>query len=465
VAASTGIITTIAGNGGAGYNGDGLATGAALSYPSGVAVDGVGNVYIGDTYNYRIRKVAPATGIISTVAGTGVAGFTGEAGQATAARLNVPLGLGVDAAGNVYIADYGNDRIRKLHVANGLLTTVAGSGIRAFGGDGGEATAGQINLPQGVALDSAGNLYIADTSNHRVRRVSVPTRDGGSDYDNDGKADLALYRPSTGYWYIKQSSTNYASYLAYQWGLSTDIAVPGDYDGDGRGDLGLYRPSTGYWYVLLSNATYTTYLALPWGISGDIPVPGDYDGDGKADLGLYRPSTGYWYILLSSTNYTTYIAKQWGLSTDVAVGGDYDGDGKTDLGLYRPSTGYWYVLLSSANYTTYLASQWGLSTDISVAGDYDGDGKTDLGVYRPSTGYWYILKSSSNFTSYLALQWGLSTDIVLGGGDYDGDGKADLALYRPSTGYWYILQSSTNYATYIAQQWGISTDIPVLQRR
>jgi CSLREA domain-containing protein len=283
---------------------------------------------------------------------------------------------------------------------------------------------------------------------------------GTTDFDSDGKTDLALYRPSAGYWYIKQSGTNYTTYQSYQWGLSTDLPVSGDYDGDGKSDVAVYRPSTGYWYILQSSTNYTTFIAQQWGLSTDIPVQGDYDGDGKSDLGLYRPSAGYWYVLLSSANYTTYIARQWGLSTDIPVRGDYDGDGKSDLGLYRPSAGYWYVLLSSANYTTYIARQWGLSTDVPVPGDYDGDGKSDLALYRPSAGYWYVLQSGSSFMTYLTYQWGLSTDLPAPG-DYDGDGKADLALYRPSAGYWYVLQSSTGYTTYLAQQWGLSTDIPV----
>jgi hypothetical protein len=284
-----------------------------------------------------------------------------------------------------------------------------------------------------------------------------------SDFDGDGKTDLALFRPSTGIWYIEQSTTNYTTYLAQQWGLTTDRPLNGDYDGDGKADLALYRPSTGIWYVMLSSTNYTSYIAHQWGLSTDIPVPGDYDGDGRTDLGLYRPSTGIWYILQSSTNYTTYIAQQWGLSSDIPVTGDYDGDGKADLGLYRPSTGIWYILQSSTNYTNYVATQWGLSTDITVPGDYDGDGRFDLGLYRPSSGIWYILTSSSNYTNYIATQWGLSTDINVPG-DYDGDGRFDLGLYRPSTGIWYILTSSSNYTNYFTSPWGLSTDIALPAR-
>ena len=166
---SGGIISTVAGTGTAGYTGDGgQATSAQLNNPYGVAVDSQGNVYIADTLNNRVRKVSG--GIISTVAGTGTAGYSGDGGQATSAQLNQPMAAAVDGQGNLYIADYVNQRIRK--VSGGLITTVAGTGTAGFSGDGGQATSAQLNSPFSVAVDAGGNLYIADYSNQRIRRVS-----------------------------------------------------------------------------------------------------------------------------------------------------------------------------------------------------------------------------------------------------------------------------------------------------
>ena len=166
---SNGVITTVAGNGTYGFSGDnGPATSAQLYGPEGVAVDNAGNLYIADTYNERIRKVS--NGVITTVAGNGVCcGFSGDNGLATRAQLNGPWGAAVDSAGNLYIADYSNNRIRK--VVNGVITTVAGDGTCCFSGDNGPATSAQLYDPEGAAVDSAGNLYIADSLNYRIRKV------------------------------------------------------------------------------------------------------------------------------------------------------------------------------------------------------------------------------------------------------------------------------------------------------
>jgi uncharacterized repeat protein (TIGR01451 family) len=176
VDAVTGAVTTVAGNGVSSYQGDGgSAILAALYNPTAVAVDGSGNLFIADTYNNRVRRVNAATGVISTVAGNGNTSFSGDTGLATAASLYSPQGLALDSQGNLFIAESSNHRIRRVDAATGIITTVAGNGAGGFSGDSSAATAASLWYPRGVTLDSSGNLYIADTSNYRIRRVDAAT--------------------------------------------------------------------------------------------------------------------------------------------------------------------------------------------------------------------------------------------------------------------------------------------------
>jgi trimeric autotransporter adhesin len=167
----SGVITTVAGTGVAGYSGNGqAATAAQLRGPTDVVRDTAGNLYIADDGNHVVRKVTPS-GTISTVAGNGSAGYAGDGSLATKAKLTAPVGLDVDTAGNLYIADYGNGTVRKVSSA-GIITTVAGKGIVGFSGDGGAATAAELSHP-GDVVAVGGELYIADGGNSRVRAVSA----------------------------------------------------------------------------------------------------------------------------------------------------------------------------------------------------------------------------------------------------------------------------------------------------
>ena len=167
-----GVITTVAGTGKYGVGGDGgAATSAQLADPMGVAVDGSGNLFIADRNSSRIRKVS-ASGVITTVAGTGKYGFSGDGGMATSAQLTDPVGVAVEGSGNLFIADGSGSRIRKVS-ASGVITTVAGTGAPGFSGDGGAATSAQLNSPYGVAVDGGGNLFIADPVGSRIRKVSA----------------------------------------------------------------------------------------------------------------------------------------------------------------------------------------------------------------------------------------------------------------------------------------------------
>ena len=191
-----GIINTIAGNGSAGFGGDGsLAINASLNCPSGIALDGAGNIYIADWFNNRVRKVN-RSGIISTIAGDGSAGYAGDGGLAVFASLNYPTGVAVDGAGNVYIADCNNNRIRKVN-SSGIISTIAGDGNIGNGGDGGLATIANIVSPSGVAIDGVGNVYIADAGNSRVRKVDtigiIKTIAGNGSASFGGDGSAAIY--------------------------------------------------------------------------------------------------------------------------------------------------------------------------------------------------------------------------------------------------------------------------------
>ncbi|MBK6521909.1 MAG: T9SS type A sorting domain-containing protein [Sphingobacteriaceae bacterium] len=200
---SSGIITTIAGTGTAGYSGDGgLSTLAQIYNPFGVAADIAGNVYIADNVNHRIRKIN-TSGIITTIAGNGSPGFSGDGGQATSAQLSYPKGVTVDSQGNVYFHDGGNNVIRKIS-SSGTINTIAGTGISGFSGDGKPATMAQVFNPDGIAVDKIGNIFIADASNNRIRKINTSgvintiAGTGAIGYSGDGGTAITaqLYSPS-----------------------------------------------------------------------------------------------------------------------------------------------------------------------------------------------------------------------------------------------------------------------------
>jgi sugar lactone lactonase YvrE len=195
---TTGILTTIAGTN-PGFSGDNaLATAAQLNLPTALAIDTANNLYLADTGNHRIRKISAATGIITTIAGTGTQSFSGDAGLATSAAIDSPTGLVFDTANNLYIADTHNHRIRKITTTTGIITTIAGTGAPGYSGDTAAATTATLALPHGLTIDPAGNLYLADTANHRIRRIDATTGiittaagDGTQAFSGDGGPAIA----------------------------------------------------------------------------------------------------------------------------------------------------------------------------------------------------------------------------------------------------------------------------------
>jgi uncharacterized protein (TIGR03437 family) len=253
----SGIITTVAGNGNAGYRGDGgPAINASLNRPSRVSVDNAGNLYIADSGNSRIRKVTP-DGIITTVAGNGNPGYSGDGGLATRAALNYPEDAVADSAGNLFIADGDADVVRKVGV-DGSITTVAGNGAAGYSGDGGAATQASLSNPVGLAVDGAGNLYISDQGNQRIRKVtngiiSTIAGDGKAGYAGDGAAATAaelnspvcLHFDSAGNLYIGDRDNNRIRVVLANgtiWTVAGDGSAAYSGDGGSALDAGLSSP-------------------------------------------------------------------------------------------------------------------------------------------------------------------------------------------------------------------------------
>ena len=268
VVSASGIISTYAGNDTAGYNGDGIpASHASLCGPQGIAFDAVGNLYIADAGNNRVRKVN-AAGVITTVAGTGSSGYTGDNGLATSAQLSAPSAVAIDAAGDVYIADILNNVVRKIDGSTRIITTVAGNNTPGFGGDGGAATSAQLHYPAGVSLDEGGNLYIADQGNNTIREVDGAgnisvfagkhTSGYGGDYgvptDAELSAPVSVYVDGWGRVYIADYANNAVRIItAFALGTPSVVASTGMkvYPNPTTGSCTIELPAT------MANATVT----------------------------------------------------------------------------------------------------------------------------------------------------------------------------------------------------------------
>jgi uncharacterized protein (TIGR03437 family) len=418
VVAANGNIYTVVGNGSLGFSGDGAAANQAiLNQPTGIALDPSGNLYIADSENYRIRKAANegGSGVISTIAGNGGVSYSGDGGQAIKAQLNSPLGVAVDSAGNLYIADTANNVVRKVTAA-GAISTLAGNGKSGFGGDGSAATSAQLNAPQGIAVDASANVYIADTGNARIRKVSsggtisTYAGNGTPGYAGDGQAatsaqlnlPIGLTVDPAGNLFIADYGNNVVRKVAISSGTVSTVAGHGvqSYGGDGQaatsaalnGPLAVALDKAGNLYIADSQNNRVR-VVTPAGTIGTVAgtgLPG-YTGDGHSATsaqivspsGLVVDSSGGIYVTDSGSTVRKFTVG--GPIFTIAGNGTqgYSGDGgpatsaqlNAPMGMAVDSNGVLYVA-DTANSAIRTLQAAGFASSIaavvSAAGNQTG---------------------------------------------------------------------------------------------
>jgi trimeric autotransporter adhesin len=483
VTKSTGIITTVAGDGSHGYSGEGdgvLATSARLNFPQGVAIDASGNIYIADTRNHRIRMVTKSTGIITTVAGNGTVGFSGDGGLATSATLYIPTGVFVDASGNIYIADTNNNRIRMVTKSTGIITTVSGNRTVGFSGDGGLATSARLHNPRGVAIDASGNIYIADTTNRRIRMVTesagiITTVAGYGTVGFSGDGGLAtsatLYYPdgiaidASGNIYIADSTNHRIRMVTKSTGLITTVAGNGTIGFSGDGGLAtsarLHNPrgvaidASGNIYIA---DTYNNRIRMVTKSTGIITTE---VGNGTSAT-LYNPSgiaidtSGNIYIADTYNDRIRMVTNSTGIITTVA-GDGFSGDGglATSARLHNPravaidASGNIYIADTDNHRIRMVTESAGIITTVagngsSQYGDYSGDGGLATsatlsypnGIAIDASGNIYIADTNNNRIRMVTKSTGIITTVAGNGTvGFSGDGgQARFSLLNSPRG-------------------------------
>ena len=270
----------------------------------------------------------------------------------------------------------------------------------------------QSSLPVVVDSDGDGVPDSQDAFPKDPKEWKDSDGDGiGDNADTDGKVaisypSIGVFRPSTGYWYLDLNGNHKWDDCGvdgcYQYGQNGDQPVVGDWNNDGVAEIGVFRPSTGYWYLDLNGNHKWDGCGVDgcyqYGQNGDQPVVGDWNNDGVAEIGVFRPSTGYWYLDLNGNHKWDGCGVdgcyQYGQNGDQPVVGDWNNDGVAEIGVFRPSTGYWYLDLNGNHKWDGCGVdgcyQYGQNGDQPVVGDWNNDGVAEIGVFRPSAGYWYL---------------------------------------------------------------------------
>ncbi len=302
------------------------------------------------------------------------------------------------------------------------------------------------------------NFHLAFTQEFRTPSTEY------ADFDNNGFASAFVWRPGASATFYYANDLTSAGSTAVPFGTTGDIPVRGDFDGDGTADIAVFRPSTGTWYFQMSSAGARS---LVFGTSGDIPVPGDYSGQGRTQPAVFRPSTGTWYVASSASSSFITRTAQFGASGDIPVPADYDGDFMADFAVWRPSTGFWFVKKTSNGGV--ISAQFGQGGDIPVPGDFgpntagtSADGRADFAIFRPSNGTWYVSRNRDGVAD-LTVAFGQNGDIPLGG-IYDNNPAAQscFGVFRPSNGTWYIDANNTGTVTF-SRQFGQAGEVPMQQ--
>jgi uncharacterized protein (TIGR03437 family) len=476
-----GIISTIAGNGGYGFSGDGgPAASAELNLPYGVALDGAGNLFIVDSSNNRIRKVTPA-GIITTIAGNGNHGYSGDGGPAISAEINLPYGVAVDVAGNLFIADTGNQRIRKVTPA-GIITTIAGNGNEGYSGDGGPAASAELYLPYGVAVDGAGNLFIADAYNNRIRKVTpagiistIAGNGAGGDSGDGGPATSAeLGNPfgvavdDAGNLYIADKLNSRIRKVTAAGTISTVVGNGSNYSGDGGVatsaqlgyPVGVASDSGGHLYIS-DNSNQRIRKVTAAGIITTIAGTGNpgYSGDGGRAtsaqlnfvLGVAVDAAGNLYIADGGNSRIRKVTPAGVISTIAGNGArGYSGDGgpatnaelNTPYGVAVDGAGNLFIVDTYNNRIRKVTPAGIIST---VAGNgaygFSGNGgpaasaelNTPLGAAVDSAGNLYIADTGNSRIQKVTPAGVISTIAGNGGLVFSGDGgpATNAGIARP----------------------------------